>query len=317
MGRTFDTIMLAEARGFMRDDPVTPEPEVDLTETPRPVDPGTGLDFRDLPVDAPFVEVGPRLFDGSPEVLAATPTPRPALTPASSATPRPAARLQLRPVPARATVPGAGALPADIIAFHDPAHPLAKQYLELTAELLEVRPGIGPRALGFTTALAGTPLPSILLNLGTTAARLAARRVVLVECDLRQPMLGGLLGLPTSPGLVEALAGIVPLEQVVRPTAQPNLLVVPAGEVTPDYFGLLRVDPLRHLLQRLALRADLLLLALPRWDGKPDVLALSACCDALFLVAPEAEAEQPHVQELLTRLPALGAPLAGTVLLAA
>lgn len=309
MGRTFDTIMLAEARGLMRDD-VTSEPEPEPTPTPAPRRADTAtIQLRDLPQDAPYIEVGPRLFEGSPEVLASPPARKP--VPEKSV-----GRLQLRPATPHAPS-SAGTLPPDVVAFHDPKHPLAQQYRELTADLLEMRPGLGPRALGFTTALAGTPLTSVLLNLGTTAARLAARRVIVIEADLRQPTLSTALNLPTSPGLVEALAGVVTLDQIARPTAQANLLIVPAGEPTAESFGLLRVEPLRQLLTRLALRADLLLLALPRWDGRPDVLALSACCDALFLVAPEAEADQAHVRELQDRLPALGAPLAGTVLLAA
>jgi Mrp family chromosome partitioning ATPase len=307
MGRTFETMLLAEGRMPAREEPPALDPVPQSTPTPRPTPADNEVPLRELPADAPFIEVGLRLLDASPDVMAATPTPAA----------RPSKRLQLRLVPSPTVPVPSGTLPAEVIAYHDPAHPLAEQYRDLTAGLLEARPGVGPRTLAFTTALAGTSLTSVLLNLGVTAARLATRRIVVVEADLRQPTLAATLGLPPAPGLVEALADVVPLDQAVRTTAQSNLLILPAGGVMPESFALLRVDRIRHVIQRLALRADLVLLALPRWDSRPDVLALSACCDALFLVAPEPEADQPHVRELLHQLPALGAPLAGTVVLAA
>ncbi len=309
MGRTYDAIRLAEAEATRRDDsPTEPGPTPRRAETE--AEPATsGPSVPELPADAPYIEVGLRQLDGSPEVMAvAAPSPlaRPAVTP----------HLQFRPTTAKSG-PVAGTLPADVIAYHAPAHPLAVQYRALTTSLLGLRQGIGPRLLGFTTALAGTPLCSVLLNVGVSAARLASRRVVLIDADLRQPTLAATLGLPRSPGLVEVLSGVVAVEQAVRSTVQANLLVLPAGETTPESLDLLRVDPLRRLLQRLALRADLLLLALPRWDAKPDVLAGSVCCESLFVVAPEAEVDQPHVQQVLAQVPAVGVPLAGTVLLAA
>lgn len=299
MGRTFDAIRLAEAtRPREADRPGEPD-EPAVVAAPEAVLP-------DLPTDAPYIEVGRKEMTASADVLAA-PGPRPAVVAGP--------RLHLRA--ASLPVATTGTLPAEVVAFHDPGHPLAAQYRALTTALLDLRPGLGPRTFGFTTALAGMSAGAVLLNVGVAAARLAARRVVLVEADLRQPTLAATLSLSASPGLVEVLAGVVPVEQAVRTTMQANLLVVPAGETEPESLALLRVEPLRQVLRRLALRADLLLVALPRWDARPDVLAASACCEALFVIAPEAEADQPHVRDVLAQVPAHGAPLAGTVLLAA
>lgn len=333
MGRTFDAIHRSEVRRSRRGESTSasatstlphpaPDAEAD-TETDSVVIPSTAtpvLHVPDLPANASFIEVGRARLDGSPDVLA-VPVPRSylSLDPGSLSVPEPTSpelpEVRLLPVPGAPTIVS-GTLPAEVIAYHEPTHSLALQYRQLTTGLLDLRPGLGPRTFAFTTALAGMPLTAVLLNVGTTAARMAARRVVVIEADLRQPTLADVLHLPRSPGLVEVLSGVVPGEQAVRSTSQPNLLVLPAGDVSPEALSLLRVEPLRQLFQRLSLRADLLLLALPRWDGRPDVLAPSACCDALFVIAPEAEADQPHLAQVLTQVPALGVPLAGTVLLA-
>jgi hypothetical protein len=60
-------------------------------------------------------------------------------------------------------------------------------------------------------------------------------------------------------------------------------------------------------------RFDLVLVAGPCWDGRPEIVALSALCDALYLVVPQAEAESAPVGELFRVIPDFGGPLRGCV----
>ena len=104
------------------------------------------------------------------------------------------------------------------------------------------------------------------------------------------------------------------LEQVLRPTPQRGLYLLPAGAADPA--ALLQVEPLRVLLRRLAQQFDLLLLDGPRWDGRTDVLVLGAVADAVYLVVPEKEADADHVRPLYDAIPEQGARLAGSILVA-
>ena len=75
-------------------------------------------------------------------------------------------------------------------------------------------------------------------------------------------------------------------------------------------------ETLPSLLRQLRQRHSLVLVDGPRWDGNAEVSALSAACDAVFLVAPESEAETPHTDALLKLIAEQGQHLAGCILVA-
>jgi len=52
----------------------------------------------------------------------------------------------------------------------------------------------------------------------------------------------------------------------------------------------------------------------PRWDGRPEVVALGCACDAVCLCMPEAEQHRPETTDLLQIIPEQGAILCGCVL---
>ena len=54
-------------------------------------------------------------------------------------------------------------------------------------------------------------------------------------------------------------------------------------------------------------RFDLALVDGPRWDGRPEVVALGCACDAVYLCLPEAEQDTPETVELLQVIPEQGA----------
>ncbi len=141
-----------------------------------------------------------------------------------------------------------------------------------------------------------------------------------MDANLRQPGVAERLGLPSAPGLREALAGTVALDAFVQPTEQPNLFALTAGSPVPsglrDGGSVLRyvAETMRSLLRELRQRFPLVFVDGPRWDGRPDVTMLGGACDAVFVVVPEQEAETPQTDALLQLIPNQGARLAGCIL---
>jgi len=285
--------------------------------------------------EIPFIEVGPRKsMEASPSVLAcASPAAPLPLSPAPLPAPRseplpglPASRsVQFRAVPSRAA---RSSFAPELVAYHAPDQPAARQYRDVLDAVRNAASGSNrPAVLLFTPALPRSGATTTTLNLAITAAAAERRqRVLIVDANFRRPTVAERLGLPAAPGLREAMAGAAALDEVIQPTELAHLFVLTAG-VPPLYpppraegdkgEGVRFVaETLRSLLRQLRPLYPLLFVDGPRWDGKPDVTALGAACDAVFLVTSESEAETPQTDALLRLIPEQGARLAGCILVA-
>lgn len=256
---------------------------------------------EDAPSDEeiPFIEVGPhKSMEASASVLAVRPVPF---------------AVALRP-PQAANNPRLPHFAPEIIAHHQPDHPVSGQYRELLAAMTPSA-GQGATALLLAPALPGADAVVVLLNVAVTAARQGGRRVVVVDADPSKPAVAERLGLPARPGLSDVLAGAVTLEQALQPTGLANLTVLTAGAPAPAGPRLVVETP-ASVLRQLRRLCDLVLVHGPTWDGRPEAAAPAAACDVVYLVLPEREAGSPRLDELLQTIPRHGARLGGCILAA-
>lgn len=273
--------------------------------------------------EIPFIEVGPhKSMEASPSVLACAPASKSPLAevsiPRNEAPPSLAAlrNVQFRPLTSRAA--SRSSFAAELIAHHAPDQPAARQYREIFDAVCQAATASGrSSALLFTAALPHSGATTTLLNLALTAAQ-RPQCLIVVDANFRRPAVAERLGLAAAPGLREAMTGAVALDEAIRPTEHPNLMALTVGAPVPHAGSGVRfvAETLSSLLRQLRQRFPLVFVDGPRWDGKPDVVALAAACDAVFLVAPESEADTPQTETLLRLIPQQGARLAGCILVA-
>lgn len=266
--------------------------------------------------EIPFIEVGPRKsITASPSVLAC-----PAEVPGSSLTlqartdaARTNPRVQFRAVPSRSK---RSSLASELVAYHAPNQPAAAQYRDVLDAVLNAGAASArPTSLLLTAVAPGSGATTALLNVAITAAGQLRQRVVAVDANFRRPAVAERLGLPAAPGLREAMGGAVALDEVIQATEQTNLFALTAGVRTASGVRFV-AETLRSLLRQLCQRYPLVFVDGPHWDGKPDVTALGAACDAVFLVTPEAKAETPQTDALIQLIPTQGARLSGCIVVA-
>ena len=290
----------------LRPTPSRRAPAVEPARVAVPADPvaAPGMETEGAPAaeeesageEIPFIEVGPRRsLEASPSVLAAA-------SPAG---------VVIRPSPAE-TLPRRPHFADDVIAHHQPEHPVSGQYRELLTALTPPPIGEAAPALLLTPALPGADAVPVLLNLAVTAARKGGRRVIVIDADLKNPTLAERLSVNARPGLVELLTGAATLEQALQPTGQPSLAILTAGG-PPPVGPRLVVETPASLLRHVRQCCGLALVLGPPW---PDAAALASACDVVYLVLPEQKAGAPQVDELLQTIPRQGARLGGCILAA-
>jgi capsular exopolysaccharide synthesis family protein len=161
--------------------------------------------------------------------------------------------------------------------------PHAEGYRILRAKLdLKVQNGIGPSL----TMLSGGPgegKSTTIYNLAIVCAQ-AGQSVMLVDCDLRRPTLHDLVGVSNERGLSNYLRGEGEAVEFVQRTQIPKLQVLAAGNMPMSEIGVLAGDKIRHMLDDLKQRYDLVLIDAPPVLGISDGSIIAREVDYVILV---------------------------------
>lgn len=121
-----------------------------------------------------------------------------------------------------------------------------------------------PRIL-VTSPISGREKTIVALNLAAAWAK-AGSRVVLVDADLRSPLLDKWVRSPRQPGLADLLYGQLEQEDIqdaLHQTDLPGLIVLPAGSAERALDGIPSLPILDGILEKLATHADVIVLIGP------------------------------------------------------
>ena len=135
-----------------------------------------------------------------------------------------------------------------------------------------------------TSAMKGEGKTSTVANLGYTLARDLEKQTLVIGCDFKSPRLHEPMGVPSSPGLADFLAGDVPLDSCIYRMDEVPLWVLPAGDTEEHVVSLSRFPQLTSLLDTLRPRFDFILLDAPPILPLADMNVLSSLADILILV---------------------------------
>ena len=236
---------------------------------PRPADPD------DLPATTtPSARGGRRPRGPKPRRVR---PPSPQLRPPES---RPGARGPGRRVPLlpAATRPVAPAPATELIAYHRPDHPAARQYRRSpTGSRASTRPAA--RRCSCSPASARTAGTATVANLAVTRAADGFGRVLVIEAE--RPRFGrGALWRCAGAGLRELLARTVPLSMALHRTGVDGVYLLPSGRST---IGTDEAARLPALLDQLRARFEWVLVDAPVWGTHPLTHWVQAS-DGVYLV---------------------------------
>ena len=200
------------------------------------------------------------------------------------------------------------------IVILQPESAIAEQFRSLRARIDALAESRPLRTIAVTSALPGEGKTMAAISLAAVSAMQLARRVLLVECDLRKPVIAASLGLRLDAGLSEILADGAPLEQAIQRAPGTGLDVLAVRALPQNPSELLASDGFRRLLEQLASRYERIVLDLPPTLGLPDAKTVSGLCDgAVFVVhadtTPQADVEA--ALEVLGRERLLGVVMNG------
>jgi capsular exopolysaccharide synthesis family protein len=159
--------------------------------------------------------------------------------------------------------------------------------------------------LTITSPSAGDGKSLVSSNLAVSFAS-AGYQTVLVDGDIRRGELHRMFGTDRRPGLLDYLQGEATLEQVVRPSNQAGLWIIPCGTRRQHGPELLGSAAMQRLLDELQLHYNAIFIDSPPLGAGVDPFVLGAATGSLLLVVRSGETDR-HLAEaklgLVDRLP--------------
>ena len=170
-----------------------------------------------------------------------------------------------------------------------------------------------PRSLLVTSATPGEGKSTTANVLGRHFAELG-KRVLIVDCDLRNPSLHRVFGVDNDQGLSNYLAGTMKPTDLIRATAIPGLMYLPTGPLPPNPSELLMGSKMVTLLTVAAEKFDLLIMDGPPIMGLADAPILAHLAHGTLLVARAGETRVGVARNAIKRLHSARARIVGGLL---
>ena len=169
----------------------------------------------------------------------------------------------------------------------------------------------GPCAATFGSRLFDQPASTFVVSsAGTgegkslTVANLAVayaqsgEKVIVVDTDLRRPVLHKTFGLDGTLGLTNYLVGDSALDDVLQDTEVTNLRLLASGPLPPNPAELLESEQMEEIIQQLRNRADIVIFNSPPAVMLTDAGILASKIDRTILVAESGQITQRAIRDM-------------------
>lgn len=171
-----------------------------------------------------------------------------------------------------------------------------------------------PTTLMVTSPQRGEGKTTIASNLAIALAQHGAGDVLIIDADLRRPILHKVFGARRAPGFANFLAGEVELPEVILSTVTSNLYIVPAGRTSSTLADLLASPRLGPALEVLSGRFKHIVFDTTPLFGISDALSLAPHVGGVLLVLRHGHAHRETARHAVELLATVGTPFLGVVL---
>ncbi|MCR4438391.1 MAG: polysaccharide biosynthesis tyrosine autokinase [candidate division KSB1 bacterium] len=202
---------------------------------------------------------------------------------------------------------------ARLVTHLRPKSPVAESYRSLRTSIQFARSDTPVRTILVTSAGPKEGKSTTVANLAITMAQLNTR-TVLVDADLRRPVLHKLFGLRRDMGLTNLLVGKATLDEVLQSTAVDNLSVVPAGVLPPNPSELLGSQQMQACMEQFRQRFDVVLFDSPPVIAVTDASLLGRLVDGVLLVVNSGSTNREALLRAKEVLDQVHAPVLGVLL---
>ena len=219
----------------------------------------------------------------------------------------------LGPVPAFAKVKNRDGIPADLVTLHSPKSTASESFRGIRTGVLFSSADKPPQVILVSSSGPGEGKTVCASNLAVAMAQ-SGSRVVLLDCDMRRPRLHKMFNISRDVGVSNVLVGSNTLSEALVVDAAPNLDVIPCGPIPPNPSEIIGSNKMKDLIEALRKDYTRIIIDSPPVTAVTDSAVLAQAADGLILVIRAGDTPRQIVQNGVSHLKALNAPILGAVL---
>ena len=207
-----------------------------------------------------------------------------------------------------------GAVKRRLITKEDPRSPVSEAYRSLRTSMLYTGIDKNTRSILVSSAGPGEGKTTTVANMAITYANLG-KKTLLIDTDLRRPVVHKIMDLEKEPGITNYLAGnIKEFSKLVKPTDIENLYAVTSGIIPPNPSELLGSRKMGDLIKILEQDWDMILFDSPPLVAVTDATMVSKEIDSIVIVVKVGQTDKKAFEHTIQSLRNVGAPIGGVVL---
>ncbi|MFP4162644.1 MAG: polysaccharide biosynthesis tyrosine autokinase [Chitinispirillaceae bacterium] len=150
-------------------------------------------------------------------------------------------------------------------------------------------------------------------NLAMAYAQMG-KKTLLIDTDLRRPVLHHIFGMKREPGFSEAFMDDPDYESIIRPTQMENLHIITAGIFTPNPAELIGSQKMKQIIEYFKANFDMVFFDSPPIVAVTDATLLGTKVDGLLMVVKSHHTDREIAQRAMRSLKNVGVKVYGTVL---
>ena len=201
----------------------------------------------------------------------------------------------------------------EIISYDDPKSVISEQYRQIRTNIEYSNVDQNTKTILVTSSDKNEGKTPTVANLSVSFANLN-KKVLLIDCDLRNASIHKIFKLSNIYGLTDVLAKDRSVDKCIHETKLENLHVLTAGVLPPNPAEMLSSDKMKNLIEDLKDIYDYIFIDTPPIGLVTDAGILSSFVDGVVLVVKSEAVEKKYLEDTKKKLDAVDARILGAVL---
>ncbi|MDZ7290467.1 MAG: polysaccharide biosynthesis tyrosine autokinase [candidate division KSB1 bacterium] len=178
-----------------------------------------------------------------------------------------------------------------LITHFAPKSPISEAYRTFRTNIQYTKLDRELKALLVTSPGPGEGKSTSVANLAITVAQMGSK-VLLIDSDLRRPVLHSIFNIDRRVGLSNVLVGRATIDEAVQNTEIENLYLMPCGTLPPNPSELLGSTAMHNALEEMKQKFDIILFDSPPIIAVTDAAVLSSQLDGVIIVIKSGQTDR-------------------------